>query len=135
MLRGMAAAGVLVLGLFITGCGPSGGGPAPLEQATVSGTVNLDGRPLADGMIVFTESGSAGTPIPIKDGKFEGKAGVGEKRVEIVSFKEGKPVMMGDQEMPNQENIIPARFNTETTLNATVGATGVTDLKFDVESK
>lgn len=135
MSKCMAAAGVLILAVSMTGCGASGGGSAPLEQVVVSGTVNLDGKPLAEGTIVFTEPGSGGAPIPIKDGKFEGKAGVGEKRVEIQSLKAGEPVKMGDQEMPTEVNIIPARFNTETTLKATVDASGATGLKFDVESK
>jgi hypothetical protein len=136
MSNWFSVVGVLTLTFSMTGCGASKQGPAPLVQAVVSGTINLDGKPMSEGVIVFSSPGVAGVPIPIKDGKFEGKVAAGEKRVEITAFRAGEPVMMGDKPGPPvSENYIPARFNTESTLTAKIEAGGAKDLKFEVESK
>lgn len=135
MAKGLAIAAFAVCMFTLSGCGgPSG--PAPVSQVTVAGTVNLDGKPLPEGQIVFTSPGMSGALIPIKDGKFEGKSGTGEKRAEIRAFRPGTPVMMGDKPGPTvEENYIPARFNTDSKVTVKIEAAGRKDLRFDVESQ
>ncbi|HQX49997.1 MAG TPA: hypothetical protein PLR25_08820 [Planctomycetaceae bacterium] len=135
MAKWLAAVGLVALSLPMIGCNGQAG-PAAVTQCIVSGTVNLDGAAIPEGEITFTSPGMGGAAIPIKDGKFEGQAAVGEKRVEIRAYRDGEPVMMDGKPGPAvRENYIPGRFNTESTLTAKVGATGAKDLKFDVESK
>src|SRR5262245_3719762 len=48
----------------------------------VSGTVTLDGKPLDDGSVsLIGEGGSGAETLPVKNGKFEGQAKPGKKRV------------------------------------------------------
>src|SRR3954447_18796867 len=76
---------------FLGGCENK---PKPLG---VSGTVMLDGKPLPDGSIALLgEAGGAPDTFTIKEGKFEGQAIPGKKRVEIRAFRPGKPTKMGD---------------------------------------
>ncbi len=135
MAKGLAVAVLSACMFTLSGCGAASG-PAPVSQVTVAGTVNLDGKPLPDGQIVFTSPGMSGALISIKDGKFEGKSGVGEKRPEIRAFRTSTPVMMGDKPGPTvEENYIPARFNTDSKVMVKIEAAGRKDLKFDVESQ
>lgn len=131
------AIAVLYAGMFtLIGCGaPSG--PPPVAQAPVAGTVKLDGKPMPDGQIVFTSPGMSSAPIPIKDGKFEGKSGTGDKKPEIRAFRPGTPVDMKDGKPPQamEENYIPARFNTDSKVMIKIEPAGRKDLTFDVESQ
>jgi len=117
----------------LTGCGTDSKG----KSATVSGTVNLDGQPLDDGAIaLFGEGGTGADSLPVKNGKFEGPATTGKKRVEIRAFRLGQPTPMGDEVIPAApENYLPARFNTESKITVEVTAGGINPNKFDVESK
>jgi len=59
--------------------------------------------------------------------------------VEICSYKEAKPSqadidMYGSDAKGSKENFLPAKFNTETTLEADIKA-GVAPLKFAVTSQ
>lgn len=124
-----ARMGVLVIAtaVLLAGCSRSSSRP---EEKTypVKGTVLMDDRPLAEGEIYF-KNPSAGTVYiaQIREGKFEGRASAGDKRVEIVSYKvEFDPVakeMYGDQAEPTKVNIIPRQYNVDSTLTATVKAT------------
>jgi len=61
-----------------------GGCKAKETPVSVSGTVNLDGKPLDDGTLTLAgESGSTPDTLPVKNGKFEGQVKTGKKRVEI----------------------------------------------------
>jgi hypothetical protein len=135
MAKGLAIAAISACMFTLSGCGaPSG--PAPVSQVTVAGTVNLDGKPMPDGQIVFTSPGMSGALIPIKDGKFEGKSGTGDKKPEIRAFRTSAPVMMGDKPGPTvEENYIPARYNIDSKQTVKIEAAGRKDLTFDVESK
>jgi hypothetical protein len=133
MARWMMTVGLLAMLTVPTGCG-GGGANAPAPRVTVAGTVQLDGKPLDEGEIQFISKIPA--TLPIKNGKFEGQAEVGEARVEIRKYKVGEPIMMDGKPFgdPVKENILPAKYNSETTLKATIPASGVKDLKFDMES-
>jgi len=107
------------------------------KPVPVSGTVNVDGKPLDDGSVtLIAEGGAAPDTLPVKDGKFEGQAKPGKKKVEIRAFRLGKkPDMPGADLEATKENYLPARFNTETTLTAEVTASGLTPNNFDTSTK
>jgi len=105
---------------------------------SVSGTVDLDGKPLPEGTITLLgEGGTAPVKFDIKEGKFEGMATPGKKRVEVRAFKTGKPTKMGPEVIEaTPENYIPAAYNTESKMAAEVGAGGgLNPSKFEVKSK
>ena len=114
------------------GCG---GKPALPSIAEISGTVNLDGQPLADGYMYFktVETGVI-ERFDISNGEFKGKAQIGPRRVEIIcnrpkmTFIYGKNVEIAD-------NIIDPAFNLESTLTADVTAEGPNRFTFDVKKK
>jgi hypothetical protein len=64
----------------ITGCG---GGQTDVPTVTVTGVVNMDGRPLADAAIYFNKAGSTymGTGKTNALGEYEVKAEVGDNTV------------------------------------------------------
>jgi len=106
---------------------------APLP---VSGTVTLDGQPMAEGTITLIGEGGATEQLPIKDGKFQGPVTPGKKRVELRSFKMGQPTKMGDQVIEATPiNFIPATYNTESKITADVTGSGITPNSFEAKSK
>ena len=130
------AGAVLSCILMISGCGGAAG-PKVAPTAPVSGTVNVDGKPIEDGDITFLLEGFGPNILPVKDGKFDGKANVGENSVQIRAYKKGEPIMMNGQPFgePPKENFVAAEFNDKTTLKQKIEAAGSKDLKFDVTSK
>ena len=137
MTKWMACLGLIVLTSALAGCNGQSG-PKVATLCDVSGTVDLDGQPMADGEISFSKPGAGPTIIAVKDGKFAGKTSAGEKRVEIRKYIPGKPIMMGDKPSltpPDPENILPAKYNAESKLTATIPDAGKNDLKFEVTSK
>ncbi|HUT57595.1 MAG TPA: hypothetical protein VNA25_07060 [Phycisphaerae bacterium] len=117
-----------LLALPVTGCGPSGP-----ETYPVSGTVTWNGDPLPEGDIVFSPVDGSLAPDAgkIVAGKFEFQAQPGEKRVEIDATRESgevDPVM----HMAPRQAYIPSKYNSETTLKATVTAGGDNTFIFDL---
>ncbi|MFM8274911.1 MAG: hypothetical protein ACKODX_21625 [Gemmata sp.] len=122
----------LVLTAFV-GCDKTPAKPVPVA---VGGTVTLDGQLLAEGTVYFkTVATGAFDTLPVKGGKFEGMAEVGERRVEINAYRIRKLTddPMGGTEV--KESIIPSRYNAESTLTATVTAQGPNAFKFEVKTK
>lgn len=129
--------------LAVLGCcfGLSGckgeAGPKIVPVAVVSGTVTLDGKPMdePEGTITFAVPGQPPATLPIKGGKFEGKATTGDARVEIRAMRQGEPVMMDGKpvEGSGKVNYIAAKYNDQSTLTTKIAATGAKDLKFEVE--
>ena len=103
----------------------------------VRGTVLVDGQPLAEGLIYFkTIATGAIDSAPIKDGKFEGQAEAGQRRVEIVSPKtvdnpNATPGMLDKEQIET----IPARYNRDSTLEEVVKADGANEYQFDLKAK
>ncbi|MBN9118913.1 MAG: hypothetical protein J0I06_07100 [Planctomycetes bacterium] len=127
--RAAGAALFLVLAALI-GCGKSGPKLVP-----VSGTVTYDGQPLPEGTVYFkTAQTGAMDTLPVKDGKFEGSAEVGERRVEVTAYRT-KVQDLNGMKGEIKESLVPARFNANSTLTATVKADGPNTFKFDVTSK
>ena len=123
--------------LTLGGCSP----PEPKSRPTadVSGTVTLDGKPMPDGEIFFVNvSEGVQEVLPVKDGRFTGKASLGQRKVEIRSYREVPPAkevveMYGADAPKTKENFIPTNFNTETTLTADIKAGAA--LEFAVTSQ
>ncbi|MBI3463294.1 MAG: hypothetical protein HY000_09580 [Planctomycetes bacterium] len=122
---------ILMLLLVLIGCGPSGPVMVP-----VSGTVTLDGQQMPDGTIYFkTILAGSVDEMQIKDGKFEGMVGVGGRRVEVCRYGLGPPIKFGAGELPNKIETLPARYNYESELKATVTEEGPNEFEFAVQSK
>lgn len=115
------------------GCGPS---VPVVKTSTVKGQVKLDGKPMATGDILFLVTGQTPQILTVKDGVYSGEATVGKARVEVRSYKDAEPVMMGGQVVNagSKENFLPAKFNTQTTLSADITAAGPNEFSFDVTS-
>ncbi|HEY2412949.1 MAG TPA: hypothetical protein VGI40_11935 [Pirellulaceae bacterium] len=103
-----------VIVVAIGGCGPATG--------TVSGTVTVDGKPAASGVISFVPAEGAGAPVTvdIQGGAYTAQAVAGSKRVQI-----SVPVVTGQRKEYNgpdaplvdiTEESVPAKYNSETEL-------------------
>jgi hypothetical protein len=104
-------------------------------KVPVRGTVTLDKKPLGEGEIVFSTPGKAPEALPIKNGTFEGAVEEGERKVEILAYKDAPAVPMeGEPAGSNKVNYLPGRYNSESQLRATVKPGGSLDLKFDLTS-
>lgn len=116
----------------LVGC--SGGGAAVPKKAQVSGSVTLDGKPMAEGQVRFNVTGQAPIDVPVKDGAFSGEAFTGENRIDVLWEKEGPPHPMD----PNQRiivNVVDARFSgPESPFKKTIAADGAQNLSFQVTS-
>jgi len=138
-MRSMLWCGALGVVVLVVGCGAEEGP----ERAAVSGTVNIDGEPLAEGAISFlpaegTEGPTAGGTI--EGGKFDipksNGVVVGKNRVEITANRKtgrqvpdaGKPGSMRDEVV----SAIAPEFNRKSTLVETIKS-GENTLKFDVK--
>ena len=128
---------VAVALMFAAGCG----GEKPIGDI-VKGTVTLDGKPLAEGRINLVPTNDVGSTVggAIKNGKFEVRIQPGPKSVQITSEKvTGKQKAYPDDpqspEFDIKEQILPAKYNTNTELKADVKAGSPTELKFDLESE
>ncbi|MCU0878257.1 MAG: hypothetical protein MUF06_10775 [Pirellulaceae bacterium] len=124
---------LIALSLFAAGCGSS---PPELKKAPVKGTVQLDSKPMTEGEISFAIVGEPPVVIPVVNGAYTGEAPVGPTRVEVRAYRQGTPVMMGDQQFGgDKENYLPAQYNLQTTLKADVSAAGPNEFNFEVTSK
>lgn len=122
----------LLLGLAISlGCTAQRAAPS---RFPVSGTVSIDGKPLDKGIIYFkTVSEGSVDALDIVDGKFSGEVEPGERRVEITALR---PAQGGTPGMDaGEENYIPAKYNTKSTLSATVAEGQTNEFDFPVTSK
>lgn len=125
--------------LVASGCGTD------RRRTAISGTVKLDGTPIAEGSIQFIPSDPAAGPTagaPIKNGAYSiaGEQGpvIGSNKVEIRSNrKTGKKVP--DAAQPGSmrealEEAIPAAYNSKTTLVVDIKP-GVNIENFDLKTK
>jgi hypothetical protein len=132
MKRWPCFAGLCLIAVVTLGCGPSG--PSLYK---VSGTVTWNGRPLADGVIIFSPVDGAVAPDSgkIVQGKYQFSTRAGSKRVEILATRDipGKidPVMKA----PVREQYIPAIYNVNSTLTATVTPEGPNHWDYELRGK
>ena len=123
---------------LLIGCGGD-----DIPRVEVRGEVTLDGEPLKTGAITFIPTGkgpSAGTTI--QDGAYVVDAAKGpspgEYKVEIDSSQPtGKKVVGTDGETMEDEyeNVIPAKYNRQTTLKVVLEPDGDNEHNFPLKSK
>jgi len=115
------------------GCGDGKTHPKTTE---VTGSVTLDGKPLAEGEVSFVVTGESPALIPVKDGNFKGKAFAGKNRVELRATKTlPKPANALPTDEAPKMNLIPDKYNVQSKLEANVTAGGQNSYKFEATSK
>lgn len=137
---------VVVWGMVVTaplaGCGSGDS----LHREAISGTVKLNGQPLKAGLIEFQPAtpGVATTGATgITDGSYSLRTADGlqpaKYEVRITSASpvvERKPgEMPGDNPAPVSKEVIPAKYNSATTLTAEVTSGGPNKFDFDLQEK
>jgi hypothetical protein len=127
--------------LATPGCGGGGGDNLPRQE--VSGTVTLNGQPLADGTIqLMPMSQEQGTLAggEVKDGKFsiDRTAGPVPGGYKVMIFSAGGAAPASTGEMPGQappppKELIPPQYNSASTLNVEVKAEGPNTFDFPLK--
>jgi len=124
--------------LTVAGCGPARDyGPL----AEISGTVRIDGQPLANGTISFVTPATGDLQVfEVSDGRFAGRARAGERRVEVRGYAApaaGSPG--GPTDIPGPAgfaaNTLPDHLGPYSTLTVTITAEGQGELSFDLQTK
>jgi hypothetical protein len=137
---------LVATGLTVPGCW---GSEDDLPREPVAGTVTLDGQPVATGTIRFipTRPDSSGFAVErgdsINNGKFSISRDVGlvpgTYRVSINSVNttgERPKADVGPGRVPRAAwELIPFKYNAQSTLSVDVPEGGITDLRFDLRSK
>jgi hypothetical protein len=113
---------LLVLLLGLTGCGDD-------SKAEVSGTVKVDGEPVADGAILFTPVNGKGQPAGglIQDGTYSVKAPVAAMKVAIIKNK-----LVKSRKLYNTPNSPVVKQNAQV-LPAKYSDNEKTELRYDVK--
>jgi hypothetical protein len=129
---------IALLAAALVGCLGCGGGVNLEKTVSVSGTVMLDNQPMSEGDITFasTTDGSLDN-IPVKEGKFSGQATVGDRRVEIRAFMPDPANAEMYKDDPSQApkvNYLPEKYNSASSLKASVTADGPNTFDFKVTS-
>lgn len=138
---------ILLLTLFITGCSEATQGP---QRAAVSGTVQLNGSPLAQGIIRFVPTDGTQGPkvsLPIQDGQFAADTDhgpvAGTNRVEIQSTDDGG-LAMDDEEaveelrrQPRKISVVtvPPIYNTHSQLKEQLLTDQLNELTFELQTQ
>jgi hypothetical protein len=132
---------------MVIGCAGGGGDDKPREP--VSGTVSMDGQPLPAGVILFAPAGGAGESLASATGKIEnGQFSIprdqgpvpGKYKVTISHTDEPEGRVKIELKKPGKKTsgpkeLIPAKYNAQTTLSAEIPKGGKSDLNFPLESK
>jgi hypothetical protein len=134
-MRSPTSLALLLPAFLVLGCGSSEPTPVP-----VRGTVLLDNEPLKEGQITFITPGQVPEAVDVRDGKFDGRAKWGERRVEIAAYRPYKipadvPKSMHALMEGGKENYLPEKYHRKSELKATIPQDGVSDLKFELSSK
>lgn len=130
--RILAMGALLLIG---TGVGCSQAGSRSPPRFPVQGTVTLDRAPLPEGRITFRSvDGGLADEFPIQDGRFNGQAIAGAHRVEVSVVKPMKPTGPPIPGMPDAipTESLPAQFNSESRLTASVSESGPNDFSFQL---
>jgi hypothetical protein len=113
------------------------GGCSHEDKAKVSGNVLLDGVLIENGTIAFRPVNDDGPTAGglIVAGRYELRVTPGKKKVEIQGFRKiGERKAMPGEPMspivPLTEPIVPAKYNTKTTLTADVTIEGKNEFEF-----
>lgn len=111
------------------------------DESSILGTVNLDGKPVAEGDIRFipieANRGSDAGAV-IRDGKYKvvvKELATGKYRVSIRGYKHGgrmEPDPLGGPPMKGTEQIVPKRYQGENSELVKEITLGVNRLNFDL---
>jgi hypothetical protein len=114
---------------WIVGCTPAP--PPPPAAVKVSGTVMLDGKPMAGGEVQFEAAGFPPKALEIKDGAFAGEVHAGKNQIGVVWNKEiPHPT---EPKMTMSTNVVSSKFSgKDSPFNAEVTDGKV--FKFEVTS-
>jgi len=130
----LSLASMLFLALLTAGCNDGNG------RMTVSGTVQLDGKPLAAGSIFFRSADGQGNSAggPVKDGQFNLPAShgmmPGKYAVSIQTFrKTGRKAP--DPMLGARAERLPVQFREGDQFDAAVTAGGPNRFEFTLNSK
>jgi hypothetical protein len=109
-------------------------------KSDVTGTVTLDGQPVAAGSITFVSQGGElrREGAVIQDGKFQASLPPGKYKIELNAQKVvGKRTQVGmdgkNEEVEITEELFPERYNTQTELSEEIKP-GQNTLKLDLKS-
>jgi hypothetical protein len=139
--------GCPVLCLFLAAMAGGCGASDPLGRRAVSGTVTLDGTPLADGTISFqpTEQGATSSGAVISAGKYsiDRDRGLphGKYRVVINAIKPGTGMSLPEGKMPGEEvgtppvELIPPDWNTKSQNVVEVPSSGAAHFTHEIVTK
>ena len=133
-LRWACASLTVLLTVWLAGC--SSNKPKLPPLAPVSGTITMDGQPLAGVEVVFmSPTGHASVGWTDPDGKyalqfrqFGPGAGPGLNTVTVKSVPK-------DPNIPIVNDVIPAVYNSKTTLTADVAPSKSNTFDFDLKSR
>ena len=133
---GIVVATLLVVGM--AGCNR----PRPPVMVPVSGTVSYNGKPIAEGLIVFAARDGSCAPnlLKITAGRYEGRVIVGDKRIEVRAMRKAKrsesaATGPGADEGPVLENWIPAEYNDASTLTRLLEPPGPVTIDLELAAK
>jgi len=141
MFRNLTSFVLLIacLGLAL-GCGGVKG-KVPTKRVPVSGTVKLDGKPLATGRVTFAaQNGEPPTTCDILNGAYSGTVMIGKNKVMLIStVKQSMKEKMkmdgpGYDEMV-EFNILPDRYHSKSEITNEVADPGPNQFDFDLQSK
>ena len=129
------------LALALLAAGPIGCSAEKPDHplAYASGNVTLDGEPLPEGRLIFTTVKlGLNDVVPIRDGQFSGRVALGDRQVmiSVIKLMDPPPSTMPGVEDSGQvpTETLPPRYNTETTLSATITADGPNEFVFNLVS-
>ncbi|RLT16762.1 MAG: hypothetical protein DWI27_07985 [Planctomycetota bacterium] len=126
---------LVLLGLLLLGCG----GPRRPDptRANVTGSVTLDGKPLAEGEILFLAvNGEAVDTLRIANGSFSGSVSIGPQRVRLAAYTMVKRSVFPDKPPVDvRENALPAKYHAGSTLTAEIKPGTNPPLSFDLKSE
>lgn len=112
----------IALGWLIALFGLTGCSSKPPE-GTVTGTITIDGKNVEDGLIRFIPADGESQPddSQVVNGVYTVTMPTGEKRVEIYWLKSNGPIEdTATQGTTKSTQMIPAKFNVESTLRYTI---------------
>jgi hypothetical protein len=143
-MRRLVRAGLFLTLLMPLGCSKG------YRLAPVSGRVTMDNRPLANAQVSFYPTGSSkGAPYAsgrtdeqgnyrleaVGGGGPSSGAVVGENRVSISLNKRDRGKKLRPNELRGPLDLVPAKYNTDTTLTCTVPPEGKQDANFALTSR
>lgn len=132
MHRVFCASFIFSAAVWLSGCGGGSTNKEP-ALAKVSGTIKLNGKPMAGGEVRFGVPGYPMKSMPISGGSYSGEASVGKNKVEVVWDKDGPPNPT-DPTTKMKVNAVNSTFSGPSTiLNADVKE-GDNKFNFDVTS-